>query len=40
MPFGITQCYVPPRRGDIHVFVPAEAGARFRNAGGCKAELT
>ena len=26
---GITQCYLPPCRGDIPVFTPAEAGTRF-----------
>jgi len=26
MPYGITQCYLPPSRGDIPAFTPAEAG--------------
>jgi len=26
MPHGITQCYLPPDRGDIPAFTPAEAG--------------
>jgi len=26
MPYGITQCYLPPGRGDIPAFTPAEAG--------------
>jgi len=34
MPHGITQCYLPPGRGDIPALNPAEAGTRF------KAELT
>ena len=29
MPYGITQCYLPPGRGDIPAFTPAEAGTRF-----------
>jgi len=27
-PYGITQCYLPPDRGDIPAFTPAEAGTR------------
>ena len=26
MPYRITQCYLPPGRGDIPAFTPAEAG--------------
>ena len=40
MPHGITQCYLPPGRGDIPAFNPAEAGTRLSDPGGCKAELT
>jgi len=42
MPYRITQCYLPPDRGDIPAFTPAEAGTRLRWAitKGCKAELT
>ena len=29
MPYRITQCYLPPNRGDIRAFTPAEAGARL-----------
>jgi len=29
MPYGITQCYLPPDRGDIPAFNPAEAGTRL-----------
>jgi len=29
MPYGITQCYLPPGRGDFAAFTPAEAGTRF-----------
>jgi len=28
MPHGITQCYLPPGRGDIPAVTPAEAGTR------------
>ena len=34
IPYGITQCYVPPGRGDIQAFTPAEAGTRFSDPGG------
>ena len=34
IPYGITQCYLPPGRGDIPAFTPAEAGTRFSNPGG------
>jgi len=30
MPYRITQCYLPPDRGDIPAFIPAEAGIRLR----------
>ena len=33
MPYGITQCYLPPGRGDIPAFTPAEAGTRFSDPG-------
>jgi len=29
MPHGITQCYLPPGRGDLPAFTPAVAGTRF-----------
>ena len=29
MPHGITQCYLPPGRGDIPTLAPAEAGTRL-----------
>jgi len=38
--YEITQCYLPPGRGDIPAIIPAEAGTRFSDPGGCKAELT
>jgi len=34
MPYGITQCYLPPGRGDFHAFTPAEAGTRFSDPEG------
>jgi len=29
MPYEITQCYLPPGRGDFPAFTPAKAGTRF-----------
>jgi len=29
MPYEITQCYLPPDRGDFPAFTPAKAGTRF-----------
>jgi len=41
MPYGITQCYLTSgSRGENPAFTPAEAGTRFSDPGGCKAELT
>jgi len=34
MPCRITQCYLPPDRGDIPAFTPAEAGIRLSNPRG------
>ena len=34
MPHGITQCYLPPGRGDIPAINPAEAGTRLSDPGG------
>jgi len=34
MPYAITQCYLPPDRGDIPALTPAEAGTRFIDPGG------
>jgi len=31
---GITQCYLPPGRGDFPAFTPAEAGTRFSDPEG------
>jgi len=32
MPYWITQCYLPPDRGDIRALTPAEAGTRLSRA--------
>ena len=29
MPYGITQCYLPPDKGDIPALTPAAAGTRL-----------
>jgi len=34
MPYGITQCYVPPGSGDFPAFITAEAGTQFSDPGG------
>ena len=34
MPYGITQCYLPPDRGDIPALAPAKAGTRLSDPGG------
>ena len=34
VPNGITQCYLPPGRGDILALTPAEAGTRLSDPGG------
>ena len=34
MPYGITQCYLPPGRGDIPALTPDEAGTRLSDSGG------
>ena len=33
MPYGITQCYLPPGRGDFPGFTPVGAGTRFSDPG-------
>jgi len=40
VPYGITQCYLLPGRGDIPAFTPAKAGTQFSDPEGCKAEFT
>ena len=40
MPYEITQCYLPPCRGDYPAFTLAKAGTRLATPEGCKAELT
>jgi len=34
MPYEITQCYLPPGRGDFPAFTPAEAATRFSDPEG------
>jgi len=34
MLYEITQCYLPPGRGDFSAFTPAKAGTRFSDPGG------
>ena len=34
MSYRITECYLPPDRGDIPAFTPAEAGTRLSEPGG------
>jgi len=34
MPYGITQCYLPPGRGDIPALNPAESGTQFSDPRG------
>jgi len=34
LPYGITQCYLPPGRGDFPAFTLAEAGTRFSDPEG------
>jgi len=34
VPYGITQYYLPPGRGDIPAFTPAEASTRLSDPGG------
>ena len=33
VPYGITQCYLPPGRGDIPALAPAKAGTRLSDCG-------
>jgi len=33
MPYGITQCFLPPDRADIPALTPAEAGTRCSDPG-------
>ena len=40
MPYGITQCYLPPGRGDILAFIPTKLVLDLATLEGRKAELT
>jgi len=33
VPYRVTQCYLPPGRGDIPAFNPAKAGTRLSDPG-------
>jgi len=39
MSYRITQCYLPPDRGGIPAFTPAEAGTRLSNPGGMQGSV-
>ena len=34
VPYGITQCYLPPGSSDFSVFTPAKAGTRISDPDG------
>ena len=40
MPYGITQYYLPPGRGDFPTFTPVEAGIQFSGPEGKDAKLS
>ena len=40
MLYRITECYLPPDRGDIPAFTPAEAGTRLSDPGGIQGWVT
>ena len=37
--YGITQCYLPPGRGDIPALTPAEAGTQLSDPGGMQGRV-
>jgi len=39
MPHGITQCYLPPGRGDIPALTQAEAGTRLSDPEGMQGRV-
>ena len=39
MPYGITQCYLPPGRCDIPAFITAEAVTRLSDPGGMQGRV-
>jgi len=39
MTYEITQCYLPPDRGDIPALTPAEAGTRLSDPGGMQGRV-
>jgi len=40
MPYEITQCYLPPGRGDLPAFTQPKLVLDLATLEGCKAELT
>jgi len=40
MTYRITQCYLPPDRGNIPAFTPAKLVLDLATLEGCKAEMT
>jgi len=40
MPYGITQCYLPPGRGDIPTFIPVKLVLDLATLDESKGELT
>jgi len=40
IPYGITQCYLPPGRGDFLAFTQPKLVLDLATPKGCKAELT
>ena len=39
VPCGITQCYLPPGRGDIPALTPVKAGTRYSDTGGVQGQV-
>ena len=39
MPYGITQCYLPPYSGDFPAFRQEEAGTRFSDSRGMQGRV-
>ena len=40
MPYGITQCHLPPGRGYIPAYIPEKLVLDLATPEGCKAEMT
>ena len=39
MPYGITQCYLPPGSGDFLTFTPAKDSTQFSDPGGMQGRV-